>query len=89
MGAPHPPCLGSCLPAPLLQAVQRLEKARVEEADARRRVEAIHAGAAGPLSDSDVKRRTKAWSSAIAEVGITQNVQPPAPVLCGCAVVVA
>ncbi len=58
-----------------MQAVQRLEKARVEEAETRRRVEAVHSGGAGPLSDSDVKRRTKNWSSAIAEVcGVLQLV---------------
>ncbi len=51
-----------------LQATSRLQKARAEEAECKRRVDAAHDGSAVGLSDSDIKRRTKNWSAASTEV---------------------
>ncbi len=52
----------------MVQATARLDKARLEEAECKRRVDAVHDGTATGLSDSEIKRRTKNWSSASAEV---------------------
>jgi hypothetical protein len=50
------------------KAVSRLDRARAEEQEAQRRVSDVHDGTAGDLTDSEVKRRTRAWNGAMVEV---------------------
>ena len=52
----------------LAKANSRLERARAEELMCRERVEVVHTGTSLGLTDNDIKKRTRQWSSASQEV---------------------